>query len=145
MYGIELEFRSVGFRIREENRTTRRKTNNKLYLHMTASPGSEPIVGNNYLQTHGTAIGTKMAVAFANIFMAVIETKMISQSQKKIDWKRFIDDIFSQWGSDKKEINLFLNKLTIKFTAEISENETSFLDTIIFKGERFSNESILMN
>ena len=32
---------------------------------------------------------------------------------------------------------------TIKFTAEISENETSFLDTIIFKRERFRNESIL--
>ena len=26
--------------------------------------------GENYLQTHGTAMGTKMAVAFANIFMA---------------------------------------------------------------------------
>ena len=94
-------------------------------------------------------MGTKMAVAFANIFMADIETKMISQSKTKpIEWKRFIDDIFSLWDSDKKEINLFIeqaNKFhpTIKFTAEISENETSFLDTIIFKGERFRNESIL--
>ena len=26
--------------------------------------------GKDYLQTHGTAMGTKMAVAFANIFMA---------------------------------------------------------------------------
>jgi len=30
--------------------------------------------GKNYLQIHGTAMGTKMAVAFANIFMADIET-----------------------------------------------------------------------
>ena len=29
--------------------------------------------GKDYLQTHGTAMGTKMAVAFANIFMASIE------------------------------------------------------------------------
>ena len=92
---------------------------------------------------------TKMAVAFANIFMANIKTKKISQSKPKpIEWKRFIDDIFSLWESDKKEINLFIeqaNKFhpTIKFTAEISENEKSFLDTIIFKGERFRNESIL--
>ena len=94
-------------------------------------------------------MGTKMAVAFANIFMADIETKMISQSKTKpIEWKRFIDDIFSLWDSDKKEINLFTEQAnnfhpTIKFTAEISDNETTFLDTIIFKGERFRNESIL--
>ena len=30
--------------------------------------------GKNYLQIHGTAMGTKMAVAFANIFIANIET-----------------------------------------------------------------------
>ena len=31
----------------------------------------------------------------------------------------------------------------IKFTAEISENEITFLDTVVFKGERLKNESIL--
>ena len=30
--------------------------------------------GKNYLQTHGTAIGTKMAVSFANILMAKVKT-----------------------------------------------------------------------
>ena len=34
----------------------------------------------NYLQIHGTAMGTKMAVAFANIFMSKVETEIISQS-----------------------------------------------------------------
>ena len=28
--------------------------------------------GKNYLQIHGTAMGTKMAVAFANIFMSKV-------------------------------------------------------------------------
>ena len=32
---------------------------------------------------------------------------------------------------------------TIKFTAEISENEIIFLGTVVFKGERFIKESIL--
>ena len=32
--------------------------------------------GKNYLQTHGTAMGTKMAIAFANIFMASIEKEI---------------------------------------------------------------------
>ena len=32
------------------------------------------------LQTHGTAMGTKMAVAFSNIFMNKVETEILSQS-----------------------------------------------------------------
>ena len=45
----------------------------------------------NFLQTHGTAWNP-----FANIFMAEIETKMISQSKTKPrEWKRYIDDILS--------------------------------------------------
>ena len=64
--------------------------------------------------------------------MADIETKVTSQSKTKpIEWKRFIDDIFSLWDSDRKEINLFIDQAdnfhhTIKFTAEILENKTSY-------------------
>ena len=32
--------------------------------------------GENYLQIHGTAMDTKMAVAIANIFMAKVETEI---------------------------------------------------------------------
>ena len=39
--------------------------------------------GKDYLQTHGTAMGTKMAVAFANIFMAKIEIRILRQSNTK--------------------------------------------------------------
>ena len=72
---------------------------------------------------------TKMAVSFANIFMAKIETTLIQQSETKPkEWRRYIDDIFSLWDSDKKDVDQFIeqaNKFhpTIKFTAEISENE----------------------
>ena len=34
----------------------------------------------HYLQTHGTAMGTKMAVAFANVFMAKVETEVLNQA-----------------------------------------------------------------
>ena len=94
-------------------------------------------------------MGTKMAVAFANIFMAEIETRLINQSKTKpIKWKRYIDDIFSLWDSNRQEIDLFIIQAnnfhpTIKFTAEISKMEITFLDTIITKGERLRNESIL--
>ena len=46
----------------------------------------------------------KMAVSFANIFMAKIETTLIQQSEtKQKEWRRYIDDIFSLWDSDKKD------------------------------------------
>ena len=94
-------------------------------------------------------MGTKMAVAFANIFMAHVEEEIIRQSKTKPrEWKRYIDDIFSLWDSTRQEIYLFIEQTnnfhpTIKFTAEISEIETTFLDTIIYKGDRFRNDSIL--
>ena len=105
--------------------------------------------GKDYLQTHGTAMGTKMAVAFANIFMATIEKEILKQSRRKpLTWKRFIDDIFSLWDTNKEDIDLFIEQAnsfhpTIKFTAEISQIETTFLDTTVYKGERFEKERIL--
>ena len=39
--------------------------------------------GEYYLQTHGTAMRTKMAVSFANIFIAKIKTTLIQQSETK--------------------------------------------------------------
>ena len=33
----------------------------------------------DYLQSHGTVMGTKMAIAFANIFMAKIDLAILRQ------------------------------------------------------------------
>ena len=91
--------------------------------------------GKNYLQTHGTAMGTKMAVSFANIVMAEVETDIMNQSPNKpLIWKRHIDDIFSLWNTNKEAIHNFTKLAnsfhpTIKFTAEISDTEITFLDT----------------
>ena len=49
-----------------------------LYLILTEN--SLQFCGSNYLQTHGTAMGTKVVVAFANIFIARIEKPILSQS-----------------------------------------------------------------
>ena len=48
----------------------------------------------------------------------------------------------------KTEVNTFVEQAnsyhpTIKFTAEISDKEITFLDTRIYKGARFEKESIL--
>ena len=89
--------------------------------------------GKDFLQTHGTAMGTKTAASFANIFMAKIETAIIDQqSTKPLIWKRYIDDVFSLWDTNREEINNFIKHAnnyhpTIKFTADISDKEISFL------------------
>ena len=105
--------------------------------------------GKNYLQTHGSAMGTKMAVAFANIFMSRVETEIMSQSTiKPLVWKRYIDDVFSLWNTNRGEITQFIEQAnkhhpTIKFTAEVSDTEITFLDTIIYKGVFFETKSVL--
>ena len=39
-------------------------------------------------------MGTKMAAAFANIFMSVVETEILNLGKTKpLEWKRYIDDI----------------------------------------------------
>ena len=86
-------------------------------------------------------MGTKTAVSFANIFMAHIETTILSRTVfKRTVWKRCIDDIFSLWDISKPDIGQH-HRPTIKFTAEISDIETMFLDTVVHKGTRFEEQS----
>ena len=118
-------------------------------LRLILQENSFQFCGRDYLQTHGTAMGTKMAVAFANIFMPTVETEIINKSKTKpLEWKRYINGIFSLWDTTKEEIDLFIleanrHHTTIKFMANISEKATNFLDTTVFKDERFYEESIL--
>ena len=97
----------------------------------------------NYLQTCGTAIGTKMAVALGNIFTAKIEIEILDKGAKKpFVWKRYINDI-SLLHTNRHVGNPSIEQANkfypiIKITAEISVLEATFLDTIIYKGERFN-------
>lgn len=102
----------------------------------------------NCLQTHGNAMGTKVAVSFSSIFISLVETEIIDKSKiKPLGWKRYIDDMISLWDTTREGIDQFIlvanrHHPTIHFTAEISEEKTNFLDTTIFKGERFYKDSI---
>ena len=100
-----------------------------------------------------SVMGTKMAVAFANIFMAQIEEELkLNQTKPKRkarECKCYIDD-FSLYGPpSERKFPCSLNKLatfipdSIKFTTEISEIDVTFLEAIIYKGDRFKNDSIL--
>ena len=52
----------------------------------------------HYLQIHGTAMGTRMAPSYANLFLAKFETVALSRaSYQPHTWWRYIDDIFMIW------------------------------------------------
>ena len=110
-----------------------------LYLILTEN-SPVPIFCGKYLKTHGTAMGTKMAVPFANIFKARIENQILRPSCiRPLVWKRYIDDVFLLWNTSLDKIESFLEKANnfhskIKFTAEMSETaEITFLDTKVYK------------
>ena len=89
---------------------------------------------NHYLQTHGTAMGTKMAPSFANLFLGYFETNALNNAQfKPHTWLRYIDDIFMIWTEGPNNLKIFIDYLsnihpTIKFTSSHSANNVSFLD-----------------
>ncbi len=93
--------------------------------------------GENYVRKGGTAICTKVAPSPANIFMADFEDKFVSNYHLKLFlYKWFIDDVVMIWPRGRESLNKFIGHLnqcheSIKFTAEISENEITFLDTKI--------------
>jgi len=91
----------------------------------------------HYLQVGGTAMGTKVAPSFANLFMADFEEKWVyNYPTHPSIWLRYIDDIFIVWEHGMTELDKLLTHLnschpTIKFTAEHSMNSINFLDTTV--------------
>ena len=96
-----------------------------------------------YKQLQGTATGTKLAPAYANIFMGKLEHEILSQAPlKPLFYKRYIDDILILWPHSKLQLNDFLFSMntfhpSIKFTSEISHERISYLDLNIYKGPNF--------
>ena len=93
--------------------------------------------GNHYIQVSGTAMGTRVAPNFANIFMSDFEDKHIySYHKQPLVWLKFIDDIFFIWEDGQESLDVFLKHLnqvhnSIKFTYETSRERVNFLDTWI--------------
>ena len=85
-------------------------------------------------------MGSPMAPTYANIFMAMLDRKLLKQAPQGliiIEWIRFIDDIFAIWthGLDKlKTFLTYINNLqpTIKFDYTYSAKSVNFLDTTIY-------------
>lgn len=87
----------------------------------------------HYLQIKGTAMGTRMAPSYANLYMGRLERNFLkSQSCKPICWLRFIDDIFLIWTHGEESLSKFLQQLNtfspLQFTWNTSTSTINFLD-----------------
>ena len=69
--------------------------------------------GRFFHQIKGTAMGTSMAVSYANIFMSEFKQRLLHDyeqgyNRKPALWLRFIDDIFLVWIGDEASLKSFL-------------------------------------
>ena len=102
-----------------------------------------------YQQIQGTAMGTKMAPSYANLFMDRFERAFLAQEPNlPLVWKRYINDILCIWTGTRSQLDSFSDRLikahpSIKFTWSISDTQIQFLDLNIHKGQRFSQTNLL--
>ena len=91
----------------------------------------------HFLQVGGTAMGTKLAPSFANIFMGWFEDNFVyTYKLQPLVWKRYINDVFMIWQHGDSELKDFIVHLnsrhnTIKFTEESSRSSINFLDITV--------------
>ena len=65
------------------------------FINLVLTCNNLTFQGNHFVQQTGTAMGTKMAPTYANLFMGHLEEQLLDQTTlKPLIWFRFIDDIF---------------------------------------------------
>ena len=104
--------------------------------------------GSRYFhQIKGTAMGTPMAVNYANLFMSSFEQRLLESFEKDFHqkpylWLRFIDDIFFVWVGSEETLQAFIEyannfskkcgmRSNIEFTDVYSKTSVNFLDMVV--------------
>ena len=81
-------------------------------IRMILTMNNFSVNNEHYLQVHGTAMGTRMALSYANLFMGRFEQHAIANAlHKLIIWWRFIDDIFLIWTEGEEHLKHFISHL----------------------------------
>ena len=104
-----------------------------------------------YQQCLGAAIGACCSPECCNILMYNIMKEILSKFRNRNNifyYVRYMDDGFIIYNGNKQELIDFFELANshhkfLKFTYDISNAETTFLDVHLFKGRRFLNENIL--
>ena len=136
-YSPQRRFRGLKKTLHNE-KIPRKKANTILeFSELVLNSNQFKFLGQHYLQMSGTAMGTKMAPSYANLFMGVLEKQMLSSyKHKPLVYLRYIDDIFMIWTDGEDSLNDFLahcnnqNK-NIQFEQTISNTSIPFLDVSV--------------
>ena len=97
-------------------------------------------MNKHYLQVFGTAMGTWMSPLFACLFMTKLQQLMldsvIQPPGRPWSWWRYMNDILFMWTREKDSLHTFIDHINsfdraIKFTSDISQQKTHFLDVIV--------------
>ena len=90
-----------------------------------------------FIQTSGTAIGTRLAPGYANLFLSIFERNMLNQYPIKPSiLLRYIDDIFTIWNDSEDKLKDFLAYINtvnpaIQFTHAHSFESVNFLEVFV--------------
>ncbi|XP_053888787.1 uncharacterized protein LOC128839638 [Malaclemys terrapin pileata] len=101
-----------------------------------------------YFQVSGTAMGTRMAPQYANIFMADLEQCFLSSRPlTPVLYLRYIDDIFIIWTHGKEALEEFHHDFnnfhpTINFSLDQSTQEIRFMDTTVLISDGHINTTL---
>jgi len=97
--------------------------------------------GKFYIQVNGTAMGTKMAPAYANTYLKHKEEKKKISDQVEL-FRRYIDDILISYNNRNKDLDQYLERLKELYSPLILEinygRKVNFLDlTISIENNKF--------
>ena len=118
------------------------------FIRMILTMNNFTFNDKHYQGIHGTAMGTRMAPPYANLFLAKFETGALSRAPyQPHTWWRYIDDIFMIWTHSVDDLHAFTSYLnsihpTIKFTSNYSSTSIPFLDVNVFvdNGNRITTD-----
>ncbi|CAJ0939538.1 unnamed protein product [Ranitomeya imitator] len=97
---------------------------------------------NFFVQTCGTAMGSNVAPAYANLYMDHFEREHVYANpifqQNALVWYRYIDDIFCIWQGNHTSLQGFYDAINttlpeLTFTLTHHDSEITFLDTKVLK------------
>ena len=95
----------------EKNHVPKNKTETILeFSKLVLSSNHFKFLGKHYLRKSETAMRTKMASSYANLFMGMLEDRMInSYAYKPLMYLRYMDDIFMIWTEGEENLIGFLS------------------------------------
>ena len=107
------------------------------FIELVLTTNNLKFQGSHYIQMTGTAMGTKMAPTYANLYLGGLETDLQDKAlYKPLLWCRFIDDIFFLWTHGRAKLEQFYQQCNlfdpnIKFEQTISDKSIPFLDVLV--------------